>query len=602
VRSPFQVFNFYLKSGGDFSFNSRLIGSLSAIEAGIPTFVCGDLNFVENPADTTSSDPRYPTQEFEKVWENFLRRFEICDVAHDAHTHYHITSDPLSPFSHSSRLDRFLVPFSVSEHPFYSPSVSIPHHASNLSVTQHTGPRTSFSDHLPVRLSFSGGPRRAPSRPSIPRWLAESPAFEKTLRQEWKVTNSSCPFTSLTLFKNALFTAARAARKVKIEAASAPLLLSQHLALLRSVLTPRQSLFRISQLLELQPRLRELVAFVNGRWEEKGLSEATRSLVAAASVPSEPTGPPAPPKPNFLRVLADQIQSTRPSVPFLSLSHDSPPASSASEKSTLAKSYWSKVWEKRPDPPSTYERATFLKKYKQKVDQSKCQEPDLEAVLLAIKVSKNSAAGPDGISFAAWRAAPDLAAPVLLAALKAIFKGQLPPEGFNHGLLFLIPKKLTGLISDTRPLSVTNTDNRLLAATGARGIMPAVSDYLNPAQKGFLNGKSGSDHTTDINQIFYDAVKEKRDHFVFLLDTAKAFDSIDHDWITFVLVKAGFPPWLRNFVKGSLSSVKVAPYFGGSLTDWIDIHRGVKQGCPLSPLLFLIAYDPLLHYLFSTLY
>jgi len=215
-------------------------------------------------------------------------------------------------------------------------------------------------------------------------------------------------------------------------------------------------------------------------------------------------------------------------------------------------------------------------------------------VLEAIKGSNNSSPGPDGIPFAAWRAAAGFAGPVLFAVLKLLCKGQEPPPGFNHGLLFLIPKKHTGLVSDTRPISVTNADNRILASTVAHLIMPAVSDLVEVSQKGFLAGKNGMDHTLSINEFFFEGVKRNVQRLGFFLDTAKAFDSIDHQWALHVLAVAGFPPWLLSFVKGSLSHVKVAPCFGRSLTDWIDIERGVKQGCPLSPLLFIIAYDPLL--------
>ena len=244
-------------------------------------------------------------------------------------------------------------------------------------------------------------------------------------------------------------------------------------------------------------------------------------------------------------------------------------------------------------------RATYLRQYNKRIDTSQLEKPDLEGVRGAILLPKNTSPGPDGIPFAAWRATVDLAAPILHAVMNSLCSGQPPPAGFNHALLFLLPKKKTDLVFDTRPLSVTNTDNRILAALMAKVIMPSVLELIDLAQKGLGNGRSGADHTVDINEFFYEGVEEKIDRYLFLLDTAKAFDSIDHKWITLMLAKTKFPQWFQSFVKAALSEVRVAPFFGKSVTEWIPIERGVKQGCPLSPLLFIIAYDPLLHRLRS---
>ena len=155
--------------------------------------------------------------------------------------------------------------------------------------------------------------------------------------------------------------------------------------------------------------------------------------------------------------------------------------------------------------------------------------------------SKNTSPGPDGVPFSAWRAAPDLAAPLLFGALSLLLEGKAPLKGFNHAILFLLPKKATGLVADTRPISVTNTDNRLLASVVSHTLMPATLELVDPAQQGFLWGRNGAKHTYDINSFFYQGVVERLDRFVFFLDTAKAFDSIDHEWIFKVLSPAGFP-------------------------------------------------------------
>jgi hypothetical protein len=57
------------------------------------------------------------------------------------------------------------------------------------------------------------------------------------------------------------------------------------------------------------------------------------------------------------------------------------------------------------------------------------------------------------------------------------------------------------------------------------------SAFAHPSQKGFLEGKHYTDHIVDLNKFFYEGVVKKIQRFIFSMDTAKAFDSIDHDYI-----------------------------------------------------------------------
>ena len=90
---------------------------------------------------------------------------------------------------------------------------------------------------------------------------------------------------------------------------------------------------------------------------------------------------------------------------------------------------------------------------------------------------------------------------------------------------------------------------------------------------------------------YYSKWSANEDYFVLLTDNAKAFDSIHHDYVLKVLAKQKFPPWFIETVQSLFSEVVVSSTLAPRSA--IPIGRGVKQGCPLSPTLFVLIYDPL---------
>ena len=186
------------------------------------------------------------------------------------------------------------------------------------------------------------------------------------------------------------------------------------------------------------------------------------------------------------------------------------------------------------------------------------------------------------------------AAPFLLDILIALAGGAAPPLDFNHGRLFLLPKGSSHKVLDNRPITVNNSDNRLLAAVVNVSIAPATRALVHASQKGFVAGRRGSDNVEGITDLFYGAVADATELHVLQVDTKKAFDSIDHTFITTVLAHVGFPRWLVMVVLALFEGAVVSPVLAAPTKDRIPIRRGVKQGCPLSPTLFVIIYDPLI--------
>ena len=256
------------------------------------------------------------------------------------------------------------------------------------------------------------------------------------------------------------------------------------------------------------------------------------------------------------------------------------------------------MWAEEEKGAPEDEIGRYLRDYEKRIDLDLVgARPSREQVESVLQNTNDSCAGPDGIPFMCYRTDANEGGPVslLLAnVLDALSSGTKGPKAFNKARLFLIAKTDSLLVQDTRPISVTDASNRIVASCLASALTPALQAFIEPTQKGFVPGRVGTEHVHGLTQEFYASLSKNKQLYLLSLDTARAFDSISHTFIRKLLIHIGLPPWACHLVNGLLHEVTVVAAIAGAAATPISINRGVKQGCPFSPLLFVLCYDVLL--------
>ena len=265
------------------------------------------------------------------------------------------------------------------------------------------------------------------------------------------------------------------------------------------------------------------------------------------------------------------------------------------EMANITKKYWQQhyIYKKLQKNLSRFWRRHYIGK----LISIQPEEVTLDLVEKTIIESGATAPGPDNIPFCAYKVLVELAAPVFLGVIRLLMKGVLPPAGFNNAIFHLLPKKDTGLVSDTRPLSVSNTANRIIASVIKEAIQDSLYSFLNRDQCGFWAGRNMEENLDYFNELFYKAYDNQEEYSMFLFDIAKAFDSVGHNTIHSLLKHVGLPQGFCNAIKGLFHNITLTTNFKGGINQSFSVHSGIKQGCPLSPLLFIVVMDVLHHFL-----
>eukprot|EP00253_Pinus_taeda_P024211 PITA_24211 len=226
---------------------------------------------------------------------------------------------------------------------------------------------------------------------------------------------------------------------------------------------------------------------------------------------------------------------------------------------------------------------------------------DSDNIMLAATISKNEikealdcmdpdkALGPDGFTARFYLTCRPTIKKDLLRMIRKSQTCTKIGGSTNSAFLALILKD-KGATDFNRfmPISFCNTSYKLITKIIANCIKEIMSVIIPKNQGGFIKGRKILDNIVLVQEAIHSSCHRKEKGMVIKLDLTNAFDRVRHDFLFSVMEKFGFSKVLITWVKACIASPWIAPLVNGRSTEFFQASRGLRQGCPLSLLLYAI--------------
>ncbi len=269
-----------------------------------------------------------------------------------------------------------------------------------------------------------------------------------------------------------------------------------------------------------------------------------------------------------------------------------------SEIRTLAKEYFSDLYCARNTTKNvilsmTASLPTLSESARQQLD----EEVTLGELFLALQtLPTGKASGLDGIPAEVYKAFWDQLGPELLGLLIEGLRSGLLPLSCRRAVLALIPKKGDlQQLQNWRPISLLCTDYKIISKTLANRLKSVIGDIVHPDQSYCIPQRTIHDCIFIVRDAIDICTAEQRNVGLVFLDQEKAFDSIDHFYLFAVLRGFGFGETFIGHVKLLYNNIFSLLKVNNILSQPFSVTRGIRQGCPLSGLLYSLSAEPLLN-------
>ena len=218
---------------------------------------------------------------------------------------------------------------------------------------------------------------------------------------------------------------------------------------------------------------------------------------------------------------------------------------------------------------------------------------EIEESIKSLKNGKTP--GPDGIGSEFYKTFYDLIAPRLKTLYEHIYTQQKLPETLNESIITLIPKIDKDLDDpgSYRAIALLNTDQKILTKILAQRLSTVINKLIHPDQTGFIPKRYSSYNLRRLFNIIYSKRGINKDLVIISLDAEKAFDQVEWSYLFSVMETFKLGEKFISWVKLLYANPTARILTNQMLSTKFNLSRGCRQGCPLSPLLFALAIEPL---------
>lgn len=210
--------------------------------------------------------------------------------------------------------------------------------------------------------------------------------------------------------------------------------------------------------------------------------------------------------------------------------------------------------------------------------------------------------GIDGLPFEFYKKFQKKLTPILRKIFNHILRtGEFPPSWLKSVIILIQKKGDLSDIGNWRPIALINCDAKIFTKIMTSRLNVICQRLIGKHQYGFVAGRYNYDAALNVISTMRRSNDQMKQAWLLFIDQKKAFDRVNHKFLLLTLKKMRFNGVFINLIKKLFDDQSAHISDRGVLSQPFKIERGVRQGDPLSPLLYVLAFEPFLRLLVKNL-